>query len=753
MPFIPSPPMASGSITNSEDASELLLTSPGVEVLLRDLQYSSREVEPNTGPERRTILLNDSNNWSVEVGRASSTLRTVDSAPMATNARFGSKVVSKVHATISAEPERKKVYITDEGSMHGTYLNGKRLPEQVDHSVENGDVIKLGAPVDREGRKIALSSVTRTTSLQDVVTFLPVQVQMSANWQDSPRTDWVPPPNTPSTAATNHQAGTVSSEQQINPAEYEQYFDSDEGSDDEQDHYEPESDSDAGRYPEDDPPRRFTVPESDLSDEAESAFNDDGYSPAYPSESPQSSPISPIETKDKEISKPMDKYAPADVLTGSHDPPSKFIGSYSPLPALPPGRWNFATGLAAEDLVEKAEEARRQYDPENKDDEIEDSDDRSSAAGSLDYSDEAEEDDDVDQAENDRFHQEYPHKTYDDQLPSGFSTTVAKPHITFTTNKVREPSPSDAAMAKPPPQLQTYPPPTPYTQGFAPAAVPDPRSIWPGPQQLMSMTYGPPPPPPPPFMYELPTVQPLQMAWHPPNRVLHPPLNISDPAHKRFDTPEGDVDAAEYSFPEDSEVESEFPASGQVCLNDDAPLNSRKRKAEALSDDHYDANNEVEFGAVPAPTSDPFNGFSDNNVAQSHVANGGVANQVVEEDTTAEVQLAEHSDLPNQSTESNDTPVGDSDNDYRLYLELSKKFGPISENEREPPSKRQKVAEDTALASLASLAEGTPPIPRATVGSTILRTIGTTAKWGAVLTAGATGAVLGLAALPPNYFA
>jgi hypothetical protein len=743
---------------------------PGVEVVLKDLQYSSREVDPQTGPERRTILLDDSNNWSIEVGRASSTLRTADSAPMATNARFGSKVVSKVHATISAEPETKKVYITDEGSMHGTYLNGKRLPEQVDHTVENGDVIKLGASVDREGSKLVFNPITKTLCSSDTVTFLPVQVQMSANWQDSPRAHWVPPPHTPSTAATNRQAGTLPSEQQVDPAEYEQYFDSDGGSDEEQDHYEPKSDSDAGRYPDDDPPRRFTVPESDLSDEAESVSNDDGYSPAYPAESPQSSPISPLETAEKEFSKAMDKHAPADVL--SFDEPlskpsqtpfadlMKKYESHKNTEASTPARsdsFQFSNVV----LAEKAEQVRRQYTPENNEDEIEDSDDRSSAAESLNYSDEAEEDDHVDRGEdhyvdhgeNDLFHQAYPHKAYDNQLPSGFSTTVAKPHITFTTNKVREPSPSDAAMAKPPSQLQTYPPPLPYTQGFAPAAVPDPRSIWPGPQQLMSMTYGPPPPPPPPFMYDLPTVQASQMAYQPSNGGFHacfPPNAASGAAHKRYDTPEGDVDIADYSFPEDSEVESEIPASPQAWLNDGAPLNSRKRKAEAMSNHDDGDNDEVEAGAMPAPTSDAFNGFSDNNVAESHIATGDVADKVVAEDTAAEVQRTEQVEVPNQSTTSNGVPVGDSDNDYRLYLELSKKFGPISENESGSPRKRQKVEEATMPAPMA---QNTPPARRASVGRRVL----TAAKWGAgvsgLLVAGSVGTVLGLAAAPPNWFA
>ncbi len=50
--------------------------------------------------------------------------------------------VSRLHAVLKREASH--VFLMDLGSSNGTYVNGKRLSPNVDHSISNGDVIALG---------------------------------------------------------------------------------------------------------------------------------------------------------------------------------------------------------------------------------------------------------------------------------------------------------------------------------------------------------------------------------------------------------------------------------------------------------------------------------------------------------------------------------------------------------------------------------------------------------------------------------
>ena len=50
--------------------------------------------------------------------------------------------VSRLHAVLKREARR--VFLMDLGSSNGTYVNGKRLSPNVDHTISNGDVIALG---------------------------------------------------------------------------------------------------------------------------------------------------------------------------------------------------------------------------------------------------------------------------------------------------------------------------------------------------------------------------------------------------------------------------------------------------------------------------------------------------------------------------------------------------------------------------------------------------------------------------------
>jgi len=50
--------------------------------------------------------------------------------------------VSRLHAVLKRESSH--VFLMDLGSANGTFVNGKRLNPNVDHSIANGDVIALG---------------------------------------------------------------------------------------------------------------------------------------------------------------------------------------------------------------------------------------------------------------------------------------------------------------------------------------------------------------------------------------------------------------------------------------------------------------------------------------------------------------------------------------------------------------------------------------------------------------------------------
>ena len=50
--------------------------------------------------------------------------------------------VSRLHAVL--RHEGKQLFIRDLGSSNGTFVNGKRLKENVDTSVSHGDVLSLG---------------------------------------------------------------------------------------------------------------------------------------------------------------------------------------------------------------------------------------------------------------------------------------------------------------------------------------------------------------------------------------------------------------------------------------------------------------------------------------------------------------------------------------------------------------------------------------------------------------------------------
>ena len=77
----------------------------------------------------RFVTLRDPT-YAIRIGRGSKS-GTSNLCPADNNAWFDSRVMSREHAVLKADPETEHVYIEDVGSMHGTYLdNQKLIPHQ-----------------------------------------------------------------------------------------------------------------------------------------------------------------------------------------------------------------------------------------------------------------------------------------------------------------------------------------------------------------------------------------------------------------------------------------------------------------------------------------------------------------------------------------------------------------------------------------------------------------------------------------------
>ncbi|KAF2793469.1 hypothetical protein K505DRAFT_325454 [Melanomma pulvis-pyrius CBS 109.77] len=99
-------------------------------------------------PERSFVL---GPNTSVAVGRSSkNTTKKLMSGP--DNAFIDSPVISREHALLSANTATgiPAVYITDNGSMHGTFVNSHQLPPKQEHKLHNGDTLQFGMNVVRD---------------------------------------------------------------------------------------------------------------------------------------------------------------------------------------------------------------------------------------------------------------------------------------------------------------------------------------------------------------------------------------------------------------------------------------------------------------------------------------------------------------------------------------------------------------------------------------------------------------------------
>lgn len=88
--------------------------------------------------------------YSVRIGRGSRS-GSKDLEPAENNAWFDSRVMSREHAILRANPGNKTITIEDVGSMHGTYLpaDDLKLSKYQPKVVRDGDAIIFGAEVSR----------------------------------------------------------------------------------------------------------------------------------------------------------------------------------------------------------------------------------------------------------------------------------------------------------------------------------------------------------------------------------------------------------------------------------------------------------------------------------------------------------------------------------------------------------------------------------------------------------------------------
>ncbi|SMR43792.1 unnamed protein product [Zymoseptoria tritici ST99CH_3D1] len=122
-------------------------------------------LESTASTDKRILTLSSGSPRTI--GRASRT-KIKDLKEAQDNALFDCPVVSRQHAELRATnawlPSERQITITDRSSMHGTYVNSKRLRPGMPFTLVSGDVIKLGERVTQgehvhEGVSLVFSRV------------------------------------------------------------------------------------------------------------------------------------------------------------------------------------------------------------------------------------------------------------------------------------------------------------------------------------------------------------------------------------------------------------------------------------------------------------------------------------------------------------------------------------------------------------------------------------------------------------------
>ena len=125
-------------------------------------------LSPDESIARRT--LNVARGAPVPIGRASSS-ESKGLVASSANAYFNCPVVSRKHAELSIKHDKDNgspsVCITDVGSMHGTCINGIKLDKGLDHTIFDGDVLKLGCEVQRDDERYRPRKYAITFSLEN----------------------------------------------------------------------------------------------------------------------------------------------------------------------------------------------------------------------------------------------------------------------------------------------------------------------------------------------------------------------------------------------------------------------------------------------------------------------------------------------------------------------------------------------------------------------------------------------------------
>lgn len=96
-------------------------------------------------PERRVLLSKDTP--VVHIGRTSSHKEALKAS--VDNFWFECPVISRNHAHIKLDSDKKKLFLKDSGSLHGTLLNSCRVQSHVYWPLSTGDRIILGTQVER----------------------------------------------------------------------------------------------------------------------------------------------------------------------------------------------------------------------------------------------------------------------------------------------------------------------------------------------------------------------------------------------------------------------------------------------------------------------------------------------------------------------------------------------------------------------------------------------------------------------------
>ncbi|GLA43761.1 hypothetical protein AnigIFM63309_001856 [Aspergillus niger] len=122
----------------------------------------------------RSLEFTSTNN-QVNIGRASKR-QSKNLIPARNNGLFESRVMSRNHAKLWVCFDKQLVYIRDGGSMHGTWINGKKIPTEEDSVINHDDVVTFGSTVYRGSD-----------------TFPPLKVRCEFEWPDPLYATCVPP--------------------------------------------------------------------------------------------------------------------------------------------------------------------------------------------------------------------------------------------------------------------------------------------------------------------------------------------------------------------------------------------------------------------------------------------------------------------------------------------------------------------------------------------------------------------------------